>query len=101
MIISWPPLASLTSNLTSPIFKGNFPHELCMPNVGFDKNTNEVKANSNVKLVNKLEFAVESVKKTTAQWSKMHFFTILMIFRCHILAKKHIFFQLKGKVNQF
>ena len=63
MIISWPPLASLTSNLTSPIFKGNFPHELCMPNVGFDKNTNEVKANSNVKLVKKLEFAVESVKK--------------------------------------
>ena len=63
MIISWPPLASLTSNLTSPIFKENFPHELCMPNVGFDKNTNEVKANSNVKLVKKLEFAVESVKK--------------------------------------
>ena len=88
MIISWPPLASLTSNLTSPIFKGNFPHELCMPNVGFDKNTNEVKANSNVKLVKKLEFAVKSVSAVVKNAFFHHFDDFLMPY----FGKKNVFF---------
>ena len=56
-----------------------------MLNVGFDKNTNEVKANSNVKLVNKLEFAVKSVVKNA-------FFHYFDDFSMPYFGKKPLFF---------
>ena len=94
ILISWPPLASLTSNLTNPIFKGDLPHGLCTRNVRFDKNNNEVKVNSNVKLDKELEFTVKSVVKNV-------FFHYFDDFSMPYFGKETYFFHLRAKVNQF
>ena len=100
LIISWAPLASLTSNLSSPIFLRKF-----STNLKFVKKYLKVQkwagGHFSSRKSQGIRIFCQISQKTTAQWSKMHFFTIFMILDAIFWQTKMPFFHLRGKVNQF
>ena len=90
LIISWPSLASLTSNLSSPIFKGKVPQITSLT-----KKFNSTEMSWRSFLIWKMSRNLNLLSNQSNNYCtvvKNAFFHYFDDFRCHILANKNSFF---------